>query len=61
MYRAIPTSNKLLQKRWQQKEFRIHQKKLKEVKSCVDFRRPHSFGKSRSKAKREQRIEGKYF
>jgi hypothetical protein len=59
MYRAIPTSNKILQKRWQQNEFNIHKRKLKEVKSCIDFKRPNTFGRLKSQAKREKLMERK--
>lgn len=56
MYRAIPTANKLLQKRWQQKEFKLHKKKLREVKSCLNLRRPTSFGRVKAKMKKSQQI-----
>lgn len=60
MYREIPASNKMLQRRWQQQEFRIHKKKLKEVKSWIDFKKPQFFGKSKGRAKRGFQLEGNY-
>ena len=33
MYRAIPAGNKLLQKKWMEKEREIHVNKLKEMKA----------------------------
>lgn len=40
MYRAIPTSNKLLQKKWADKEREIHMNKLKDIKPTVEIREP---------------------
>ena len=39
MFREIPTSNRLLQKRWQDKEQQIHLRKLKNIKSCLNINR----------------------
>jgi len=40
MYRAIPTSNKLLQKKWADKEREIHINKLKDIKATVEIKQP---------------------
>ena len=40
MYRAIPEGNKLLSRRWREKEREIHEKKLQMVKPTVDSREP---------------------
>lgn len=40
MYRAIPTGNKLLQRKWKEKEREIHMNKLKEIKPTVEIREP---------------------
>ena len=43
MYRAIPTGNKLLSKKWNDKEREIHKTKLKEIKAAVEIREPSKF------------------
>ena len=59
MFRAIPSSSKILTRRWRQQEQRIHKSKLRKIKSCVDVRRPSRFQAKRSKSKREQILESK--
>jgi hypothetical protein len=62
MYRAIPQSNKILSKKWQQREQRMHRQKLKSIKSCVDFRQPKSLSvvsKKSTRSKHAQLLEGK--
>ena len=59
MYRAIPTSNKLLQKKWADKEREIHLAKLKEIKPTVEIREPSQFRHLKKKLKKTQMLEGK--
>jgi len=58
MYRAIPVSNKLLSKKWDEQRKAIHYKKLKEVKPSIDAACPTTYGKLKLKAKKEQILEG---
>ena len=59
MYRAIPTSNKLLQKKWADKEWEIHMNKLKEIKGTMDIKEPTAFKHLKKKLKKNQMLEGK--
>ncbi len=43
MYRAIPTGNKLLSRKWNEKEREIHRAKLREIKPAVEIREPPKF------------------
>ena len=40
MYRQKPVSNKLLSKKWANKEQEIHMNKLREIKATVEIREP---------------------
>ena len=40
MHRAIPCGNKLLTKKWRDKESEIHQNKLREIRAQVEIREP---------------------
>lgn len=53
MHRAIPVGNRILNKKWQDKQDEIHTKKLREVKSSLDLKQPSHFNHLRSKAKKE--------
>lgn len=59
MYRAIPASNKLLQKKWMDKEREIHINKLKDMKAQVEIREPTQFRHLKKKSKKTQMLEGK--
>ena len=59
MYRAIPTSNKLLQRRWADKERDIHLTKLKEIRATVEIREPSQHRHLKKKLKKTQMLEGK--
>jgi hypothetical protein len=52
MYRAIPTSNKLLQKKWADKERDIHLSKLREIKPTVEIREPSQYKHLKKKLKK---------
>ena len=52
MYRAIPCSNKLLSKKWAEKEREIHKNKLKDIKSAVDVGEPIKFKHLKKKLKK---------
>lgn len=52
MYRAIPEGNKLLSRRWREKEREIHEKKLATIKHTVDAREPYQFHHIQKKAKK---------
>ena len=60
MYRGLPSGNKILSKKWQEKERRIHLKKLRNVKPTIDIRRPKHFKHLKSRAKKEQMLEDRY-
>ncbi|KAL0218663.1 hypothetical protein P9112_004316 [Eukaryota sp. TZLM1-RC] len=40
MYRAIPSSNKLLEQKWRQRELNLHRQKLKKMKPAIDNKPP---------------------
>lgn len=52
MYRAIPTGNKLLSKKWADKEKEIHKNKLREIKATVEIREPSKFRHLKKKLKK---------
>jgi hypothetical protein len=52
MYRAIPEGNKLLSRRWREKEREIHERKLQTIKHTVDAREPVQFSHIQKKAKK---------
>ena len=58
MYRSVPVSNKILQRRWDEHTQELHYKKLRSVKSSIDAGQPASLNVSKSRAKKEQMIEG---
>jgi len=60
MYRGLPSGNKILTKKWQEKERRLHLQKLKEVKPTIDLRKPKNFKHLKSRAKKEQMLEDRY-
>jgi hypothetical protein len=53
MHRVNPTSCKLLQKKWRQKDLALHQDRLKKIKPAVDLQPPSSINYLRGKAKKE--------
>ena len=40
MYRAIPEGNKLLSRRWREKEREIHERKLQTIKPQLEIKEP---------------------
>lgn len=58
MYRAIPEGNKLLSRRWREKERVIHMGKLQNMRSAVDMKEPANFIHLRKKLKKNQMQEG---
>lgn len=60
MYRQLPTANKILTDKWNTRQHHIHENKVRTMKSSVDTGRPATWGKIRSKAKKEQLIEDRY-
>lgn len=60
MYRGLPSGNKLLTKKWQEKERRIHMQKLRSVKPTISLRKPKTFKHLKSRAKKEQMLEDRY-
>lgn len=60
MHRAIPVGNKLLSKKWSEKEREIHKSKLREIKATVEIREPAKFKHLKKKLKKTQMLEGKY-
>jgi hypothetical protein len=51
MFRDIPTSNKFLQKLWNEKNLLIHQNNLKNVKSLIDQKTPPKYSHLKTKSK----------
>lgn len=41
--RSIPIANKILSKKWHDKDHEIHEKKLKEMRSTVDINPPNKY------------------
>lgn len=60
MYRGLPSGNKILTKKWQEKERRIHMQRLRSVKPTIDMRKPKNFKHLKSRAKKEQMLEDRY-
>ncbi|CAI2368713.1 unnamed protein product [Moneuplotes crassus] len=60
MYRAKPTLNKLLSKKWEEIEQKLHENKLKMVKSCLDSKTPLRFKHIRQNYKKGQQTEDRY-
>jgi hypothetical protein len=60
MYRGLPSGNKILTKKWQDKERRIHMQKLRSVKPTIDLGKPQKFKHLKSRAKKEQMLEDRY-
>ena len=58
MYRAIPEGNKLLSRRWREKERDIHYQKLNTMKPTVEIREPTTFVHLQKKLKKNQMQEG---
>ena len=59
MYRAIPTSSKLLSKRWQEKERKMHLDKLKNMTGTLDRAAPKQPSHLKNKVTRQHILEGK--
>lgn len=60
MYRGLPSGNKILTRKWQEKERKIHMNKLRNVKPTIDIRKPKNFKHLKSRAKKEQMLEDRY-
>ncbi|CAG9312223.1 unnamed protein product [Blepharisma stoltei] len=60
MHRAIPVSNKILSKKWDEHTNKVHHDKLKNIRSQVDSSCPVTFGQLKRKPKKEQLVEDRY-
>ena len=60
MYRGLPSGNKLLTKKWREKERKIHMEKLRKVKPTLNLKKPKAFKHLKSRAKKEQMLEDRY-
>ncbi|OMJ66778.1 hypothetical protein SteCoe_36265 [Stentor coeruleus] len=60
MHRAIPISNKILSKKWEENNHRIHTEKLKNMQSRVNSGCPQEFFHLKYKAKRDQMLEDRF-
>ena len=60
MHRALPVSNKILSKKWEEKNQRIHTEKLKSMQARVKSNKPVEFEHLKFKAKREQLLEDRF-
>ena len=56
---VLPTSSKILMKRWDDRAHEIHRKKLADVKPQIDSHKPIRYKHLKKRAKREQILEGK--
>lgn len=52
MYRAIPSANKILSSKWQNKQQSIHMKNLQQIKGTVDMKEPPKFQHLKKKMKK---------
>ena len=60
MHRSIPVGNKLLSKRWEESNHRIHEEKLKRMQPRINSGSPAKFSHLKFKAKREQLLEDRF-
>lgn len=60
MYRGLPSGNKILTRKWQEKERQIHMRKLRNIKPTINMRKPKAFKHLKSRAKKEQMLEDRY-
>ena len=60
MHRAIPVSNKILSKKWEENNQRIHTEKLKNMQSRVKSSKPTKLKHLKFKAKKEQMLEERF-
>ena len=60
MYKSIPCSNKLLQKRWNEKNLELHKSRLANIKPSIDRRAPSTFSHLKNRAKKELSNEVRY-
>ena len=60
MHRAIPVSNKILSKKWEENNQRIHTEKLKNMQSRVKSSKPTKLKHLKFKAKKEQMLEDRF-
>lgn len=60
MYRAIPSANKILTKKWNEKAQARHLDTLRNIKSSIDKNPPKQPNHLVNKVKRHHLMEGKY-
>ena len=60
MNRGLPIGNKLLTKKWQEKDREIHLRKLRDIKPQINLSGPTKFKHLNKKAKKEQLLEDRY-
>lgn len=60
MDRAIPEFNRVITKKWQDEQKRIHRKRIKSMDKRIDNNLPNAYNYPISNAKKEMIIEGKY-
>jgi hypothetical protein len=60
MHRAIPVSNKILSKKWEENNHRIHAEKLRRMQPRVNSGQPLEFAHLKFKSKREQMLEDRF-
>ena len=54
----LPTSSKILMKRWNERNQEIHRKKLADIRPLIDSHQPTRFKHIKKSAKKEQILEG---
>jgi hypothetical protein len=60
MNRGQPTVSKLLNKKWNEKQHEIHQRKLREMKPVYNITAPTEHKHLQTKPKRVQMLEGRH-
>jgi hypothetical protein len=58
MNKPLPVSSKLLAKQWREKDLRLHQKKLRQIKSHLEIAPPSYYPHLHNRTKKEQILEG---
>lgn len=61
MYRSIPTVNRIIQKKWNEKLHSIHCEQLKKIRSLLKITTPRNFTHLKTQLKRRQLLEGKRY
>lgn len=58
MYREKPVANKICARKWQQREYEIHRKKLKAIKPSINNKPPNEYPHLKRNLKKLQNDRG---